>query len=311
MRQWHLILNIGSKNRIYSVSFTPNLFRVIVAGSFLLFGLGYLGFLIYQGIKKEIDAHILAKLKKENNILSRKYVELKSKVDSLNKTFEKLTKVDMRLRVLAGMEFLSKDALEFGLGGPSLKDEDIEVLRSMGESEEVEDIKKISDKISWLINATKFQKESFEKIKEVLHQKQHIRDRTPSIAPCAGFLGSGFGYRIDPFTRMVKMHHGVDIGGPIGTPIIATADGTVKYTGSRGGYGLCIEIDHGYGISTLYAHLSAILVEVGQFVRRGEVIGLLGNTGRSASPHLHYEVRVAGKPQNPLQYMLIYPFEVD
>ncbi len=126
----------------------------------------------------------------------------------------------------------------------------------------------------------------------------------PSIWPVKGWITSGFGYRISPFTHTLQFHEGVDIANAPGTPIIAPAEGYVLYTGWAHGYGNVIIIGHGYGISTVYGHLQKILVKQGQHVYRGEVIALLGSTGRSTGPHLHYEVRVNGVPVNPLNYII-------
>lgn len=116
-------------------------------------------------------------------------------------------------------------------------------------------------------------------------------------------LTSSFGNRSDPFTGRRARHNGIDIPGPTGTPIYATADGQVGRAQRLGGYGNYIEIEHGHALQTRYGHLSQILVEPGQRVRRGDLIGLMGSTGRSTGPHLHYEVRIAGAPVNPIPFI--------
>jgi len=114
---------------------------------------------------------------------------------------------------------------------------------------------------------------------------------------------SGFGMRIDPFLRSPAMHTGLDFRGAQGDPIRATAAGTVSQAGWNGGYGKMVEIDHGNGLSTRYAHLADITVTVGQTVRTGHVIGRLGSTGRSTGPHLHYETRVDGDAVDPQKFL--------
>jgi murein DD-endopeptidase MepM/ murein hydrolase activator NlpD len=115
---------------------------------------------------------------------------------------------------------------------------------------------------------------------------------------------SGFGVRSDPFQFRAAMHAGIDLAGPVGTPIYATADGIVESAGwNSGGYGNLIKIDHGKGIETRYGHLSKVEVKAGQHVKRGEEIARMGSTGRSTGSHLHYEVRIAGKPVNPIPFM--------
>ena len=126
----------------------------------------------------------------------------------------------------------------------------------------------------------------------------------PSVQPVQHLaFTSNFGIRTDPFQGTARMHAGVDIPGPVGTPVYATADGTVDEAQRAGGYGNMIEIDHGKGIATRYGHLSKILVASGTHVTRGELIGLMGSTGRSTGPHLHYEVRIDGKAVNPAPFL--------
>lgn len=126
----------------------------------------------------------------------------------------------------------------------------------------------------------------------------------PSIMPVRGArYTSGFGTRSDPFRGTRAMHSGIDMAGPVGTPIYATADGIVGHAGNRGAYGKLIELEHGAGITTRYAHLSRMAVRDGERVRRGQLIGYMGSTGRSTGSHLHYEVRVDGRAVNPLPFL--------
>ena len=127
---------------------------------------------------------------------------------------------------------------------------------------------------------------------------------TPTLAPAVGVLTAGFGQRSDPFTGLQEFHTGIDISSPTGGRIVAPASGTVVRVGWQNGYGRIVEIAHGFGIRTLYAHLDAPRVAEGQRVRRGDLVGLVGSTGRSTGPHLHYEVQVGGRPVNPLDYVL-------
>jgi murein DD-endopeptidase MepM/ murein hydrolase activator NlpD len=140
---------------------------------------------------------------------------------------------------------------------------------------------------------------------EYFHDAALLLSNTPSLRPVQhGALTSSFGKRDDPYIHTWVMHKGVDLGGQIGTSVVAPADGTIIFTGARGGYGSTIVIDHGYGLQTHYAHLSAIRVKIGDHVQRGETIAAVGSTGRSTGPHLHYEVRRLGQPLNPLRFIL-------
>jgi murein DD-endopeptidase MepM/ murein hydrolase activator NlpD len=135
-------------------------------------------------------------------------------------------------------------------------------------------------------------------------EDQQARARaTPSIWPLAGWLSSGYGKRRDPFNGSPDFHSGLDIAADRGTPVRATADGKVESTGFSGNYGNAIVLDHGYGIGTRFGHLSKFAVRPGQPIRRGEIVGYVGSTGRATSPHLHYEILLNGQPINPLRLL--------
>lgn len=140
-------------------------------------------------------------------------------------------------------------------------------------------------------------------IEKEINRRKSILAVTPSRWPTFGFITSGFGWRIHPIFRRHDFHKGIDIVSFWGAPIYATADGFVIFTGWKSGYGKTIEISHGRGISTLYAHLSVIKVNSGTYVKKGQIIGLVGSTGTSIGPHLHYEVRKNGIAVNPIPYL--------
>ncbi|GMA99579.1 hypothetical protein PIPA1_23790 [Pelosinus sp. IPA-1] len=129
---------------------------------------------------------------------------------------------------------------------------------------------------------------------------------TPSIWPVRGTITSGFGWRISPFGDGNELHPGVDIAYTMGAPVVATADGEVVASGPAGGYGNLVQIDHGNGIATLYGHNSQLAVNVGQQVKKGQVIAYAGSTGKSTGPHVHYEVRVNNTPIDPMKYLVSY-----
>lgn len=132
--------------------------------------------------------------------------------------------------------------------------------------------------------------------------------RIPNTLPASlEYISSGFGYRIDPFTGGGAFHAGLDFRGPIGAPILAAAAGTVSFTGVKQGYGNCVEISHGNGLLTRYAHMSRIEARVGEIIGPGKVIGAIGSTGRSTGPHLHFEVRIADRPVDPRPFLEAMP----
>ena len=132
--------------------------------------------------------------------------------------------------------------------------------------------------------------------------------RLPQVLPASlDYISSGFGFRVDPFNGAGAFHPGLDFRGPIGAPIYAAARGTVSFVGQRSGYGNCVEIDHGNGLITRYAHMSGFRTTIGKAVQPGEVIGLIGSTGRSTGPHLHFEVRINDRPVNPRPFLEAVP----
>jgi len=137
-----------------------------------------------------------------------------------------------------------------------------------------------------------------------LERRQALAAATPSIWPARGWMNDGFGRRRDPFNGAADYHPGLDISAERGDPVVATANGTVTSAQRAGAYGNMVVIDHGFGISTRYAHLDSFLVKTGETVQRGDVIGRAGTTGRSTGTHLHYEVLVSGRHLNPLQFLL-------
>jgi murein DD-endopeptidase MepM/ murein hydrolase activator NlpD len=147
------------------------------------------------------------------------------------------------------------------------------------------------------------QKESYKEIREKLLADDERILHIPSIIPLnQGRKTDGFGYRRDPFSHQIRFHHGVDFSAPSGTPVYATADGKVIRARNVPGFGKVIEVDHGFGYTTIYGHLDDYVVRRGEKVKRGQLVGTVGNTGRSTAPHLHYEVKVEGRSVDPLDY---------
>lgn len=149
-----------------------------------------------------------------------------------------------------------------------------------------------------------WQEQNVLKLWERLSNRRSLLKATPSIMPVRGWVTSDFGYRVDPFLQKSVMHNGMDIAARLGSKIRAPADGVVTFVGNGNSSGKVVVIDHGYGVQTRYAHNSVNKVDVGDSIRRGQVIALVGNTGRSTGPHVHYEVHVNGVPVNPRNYIL-------
>ncbi len=137
-----------------------------------------------------------------------------------------------------------------------------------------------------------------------LQERRSVLASTPSVWPVHGWVTSGYGYRISPFTGKRQFHAGLDISTRTGSPIVSPAAGVVTFAGREGGYGNMLVINHGHGLVTRYGHLSSFAVKLGQKIARGQKVGAVGSTGRSSGPHLHYEVLMSGVPTNPRYYIL-------
>ena len=146
--------------------------------------------------------------------------------------------------------------------------------------------------------------EGFESLLKYLDDQKSLLASTPAISPAKGWITSRFGYRKSPFTGRKEIHKGLDIASRMKTPVQATADGVIVFCGSKGFMGKVVVIDHGHGMVTRYAHLHKTLKKKGDRVKRGDRIGLIGNSGRSTGPHLHYNVRLNGISVNPEKYIL-------
>lgn len=159
--------------------------------------------------------------------------------------------------------------------------------------------------LALMLRRARIQRQGYRAMLDTLAARAEVRDHVPSIRPLdTGWLSSRFGFRPDPFTGKQTFHRGLDYSVPVGTAVRVTADGVVATVETQRGFGKVLKIDHGGGVSTVYAHLDRILVHKGEEVERGDVVARSGNSGRSSAPHLHYEVRLGGRPVNPLTYVL-------
>ena len=225
---------------------------------------------------------------------------LSKKMNKLNNQIKLIEEKDLALRTYAGMPQIDINMRKLGIGGEKL--ETSRFLNGMAPiiNKELAVLEMDIEKLSREVN---FEMKSYKSIYDEVQKNIQRIVRIPSIKPVdGGFLNSTFGYRNDPIDNVKRFHHGQDITVKSGTPIYSPADGEIKRAYYVGGFGNHIKIDHGLGYTTLFAHLSKLKVKHGQKVKRGEVIGLTGNTGRSTAPHLHYEIHYNGEPQNPLDY---------
>lgn len=241
--------------------------------------------------------------------LLSKSEELSNRLDLMNKRFQEannaLISLQMRdnyvYRPVFGMEEIPQDVRNAGFGGVDR----YSYLKNFDNSGLLE---RTAENLDMLYKKAFVQSKSFDEVIEQAKNADKLALSVPAIPPVNISshrirFSSGFGYRPDPFNGQYRMHTGVDLSGQVGEPIYATGNGKVVEIGyDFFGYGNFIIIDHGFGYKTRYAHLKASLVVMGKQVRRGEQIALMGNTGRSKGPHVHYEVIYQGRPVNPLNY---------
>ncbi len=268
------------------------------------------------------------KLKIENLNLQKQFQVVEGKLDSLQSGLDRVGMMTSKLKLITDTQMKDRaEKLNFPAGAgvsspenPSERMTNEQLLQQepLVQSEnpvntfkgEIATEKSTSNYATLVIRIDESVKDSALKeqsvieLWEMLSDRQSLLSATPYIKPARGPIGSRFGYRIDPINGKQKMHAGVDIVAPPGTPVRAPADGVVSFAGWDEQFGKLVSIDHGYGVLTRYAHNSQIYVQVGQKVSKFDVISASGNTGRSTGPHVHYEVRVNGIPVNPMNYIL-------
>ena len=238
---------------------------------------------------------------REIDHLKLRYAILNKKIDQMDEVMASIEDRDNNLyRIYFNTAPISDEKRKSSFGGANRYKE----LEGYNNSELVINT---ANRVDVLTNQLVTQSKSLDEILKLAKAKENLLAAIPAIQPVRNEnlkrMASGFGYRNDPFTKVRKMHEGMDFTAKTGTPIFATGDGVIqKADNSLSGYGNHIEIRHGYGYKTLYAHLSKYKARPGQRVKRGDIIGYVGSTGRSEAPHLHYEVHKNGKVVNPLNF---------
>lgn len=224
-----------------------------------------------------------------------------NKIDTLKANIEELQDFEKKIRVIANVESSGGEDAVFGIGGSM--PEDLASNLPLTDKHHAL-VRQMHDQVDLFYEVAALQKDAFQDLHKYLEGRKSVLASTPAIRPTTGWISSNFGYRTSPFTGLREFHQGIDIATRMGTPVLAPADGKVTFVGSKGGFGRMIVVDHGHGVVTRYAHLKKCLVKRGARVRRGDEIGLVGNTGRTTAPHLHYEVHVDGLAVNPKKYIL-------
>lgn len=266
------------------------LMSVLIGGA--LFAMAYFGFA--NRTERE--------LREENVRLRTQYNVLERRLNASMKVMEKVRNRDDNFyRVMMQMEPMTVSRRNAGF----------DYERSCSSMRGITDealVGMLSSQIDLLDRQLYSQSQSFDQLRAAAADQKGKLDHVPGILPISiedATISSGYGQRRDPITGMRKLHEGIDFTASIGTPVYATADGVVKTARRTGGAGNCVEIAHGYNYHTRYAHLSEILVEEETPVKRGDIIGKVGSSGKSTIPHLHYEVRFKGEAENPVNYFYL------
>jgi murein DD-endopeptidase MepM/ murein hydrolase activator NlpD len=258
----------------------------------------------YGVVSRSVDLTRAGQLERANVVLEEEVSRLGERVGSLSDTLALISRRDEEVRLVAGLEPLDPEVRRAGIGGPVGSWAERDVLSRDG-GEVGQRALRVHFDLDALMRRANLVAASFREASDSLESQIQRLSATPSIMPTEGFLTSRFTrVRYHPILHYNRPHEGIDITAQYGTLIVAPAAGRITRVGWENGYGLAVEVDHGYGVKTRYAHLSRTAVSVGQAIRRGDWLGFVGSTGLSTGPHLHYEVLVNGRQTDPLKFIM-------
>ena len=300
--RWTFLLVRDGHSTVKQYSLSSRLLRILVGG-----GLVAALILIAYAVTIGIDGYARlqsAQLDTRNTVLQDELQQFRTRVDHLESTLNHIAQNDARFRSIAGLESIDSEVLQAGVGGPGLVGPEAHSLWTIDPSIS-ENLFEVSYDLNQLERRARLLSSSLEEATDSVLAHRDLLESTPSILPTPGWLSSSYSEsRMHPIHNRPLPHPGVDISAPKGTSIYAAAKGRVIRAGWVVGYGLTIEIDHGFGYVTLYGHASELVASQNEEVQRGDVIARVGSTGIATSPHLHYEVRVQGIAQNPANFIL-------
>jgi murein DD-endopeptidase MepM/ murein hydrolase activator NlpD len=270
-------------------------------GLMLLAGMGLGAGIHYFQVARDAAENRI--LRDENLTLRGQLKSVRERIEHIGSTLDRVERFDQKLRAMTMLSdpqrnlAMGPTETEPGMTAPATETQFTQLTS-------LESSKALTGRLDRLSAEATRQEQSLQELQAYFQDQKSLLASTPSLWPARGWVTSDFGQRLDPYTADRVMHAGMDIAAPHGKEVFAPSDGTVVFAGLEGGYGNVIVIDHGYGIKTRYGHLAKLLVKAGDRVKRGSHIAAVGNTGRSTGPHLHYEVRVNGIPQNPRKFIL-------
>lgn len=298
-RKWTLVIVPPGSGASKAVEVSQALLKIAAGfGVVLVLSALLLG---YATVSRSVSLQRSSALERENADLAEQIGQLNGKLDLLSDTLRLIAQRDAKIRLMANLEPNDPQVQQAGIGGPAPTGSSIRpiatVLARRAEEVRVD--------LAGLIRRANLLAFSFKEAGDSISAHRDRLVAMPSIMPTSGWLTSAFAsMREHPILHYARPHEGIDVQAPLGAPIQSPGAGVVISTGWETGYGNTVEIDHGYGITTKFAHCSKILVRQGQRVKRGDLIAEVGNTGLATGPHLHYEVHVHGQPVDPLRYVL-------
>jgi peptidase M23-like protein len=315
-----IVIFRGAKSAPLRFSFSgPAMKRIKILGLGLLLAQGL--FLVHYVVQAS-QVWELGMLREETAVLRERTTSFSSSLEDLKRRMLAMKEINQRLRIMLGIQDHRPADMTSGKGGserPMDGGQPLEGVELMNQpigapepppaadvtpKEGKPLIEKVQQDITWLQRHSTEEERILEELIEAAKDKSARWAATPSIWPVRGWVTSGFGARISPFTNQLAMHDGLDIGTAPNTPVQCPANGHVVSAGFDAKMGNVVLIDHGYGIETEYGHLAKLLVRQGQRVKRGDIVALVGSTGLSTGPHLHYMVKVKGQAVNPHNYIL-------
>ena len=300
--RWTFLLVRDGLSTVKQYSLSSRLLRILVGGG-LVTALILIGYTVTIGVDGYARLQS-AQLDTRNTVLQDELQQFQTRVDHLESTLNRIAQNDARFRSIAGLESIDSEVLQAGVGGPGLVGPEAHSLWTIDPSIS-ENLFEVSYDLNQLERRARLLSSSLAEATDSVLAHRDLLESTPSILPTPGWLSSSYSEsRMHPIHNRPLPHPGVDISAPRGTSIYAAAKGRVIRAGWVVGYGLTIEIDHGFGYMTLYGHASELVASQDEEVQRGDVIARVGSTGIATSPHLHYEVRVQGIAQNPANFIL-------
>ena len=299
---WTFLVVRGEGRPIRQFTFSTRAIRGIIGGvAVAVFAVLGTGLALGSDSVVRLQAR---NLEARNQVLEEDLEEFQGRIQALESSLDQVAANDAHFRTIAGLEVIDPEVLEAGVGGPGLGVPEASPLWST-DSATAKSIFATSYDLSAVERRARLLSESLDEATDSVLAHRSLLESTPSIVPTRGWLTSSFSQaRMHPIHNRLLPHEGVDISAPKGTPIYAAAKGRVIRAGWIVGYGLAVEIDHGFGFTTLYGHASKLIAGIGQEVTRGAMIAQVGTTGISTSSHLHYEVRVNDVAQDPKLYIL-------